>query len=369
MSDPAFDGAMTEVAIGCPIFPVRAPILTPSGARCSCPAGASCPVPGKHPHVTEWPDRATTDPAQLAHWARQWPGCNWGGLTGKRAGRIIIESDPRAGGDDELYELERRYGPLPETRTYRSGSGGAHCVFAYPSELAGRIANSAGELAAGIDVRGDGGMGILPGSRHKSGSRYALVDDLPLAALPVSWLAATVSRKPEPSRWTHTVSDSPRAELAPIMAGCRFMQHAWDDAAVLSEPDWFAALSIAANTEDGIDAAHQLSEPYPLYLYEETQSKAERAQAINMPMTCAEIASRTDRRWCKSCQHQGRVKSPIVLGILRPSFVAFEIRNGEPIPFLPDGSLPNDLGIRNKRSGKRSAFPAFEIRDGKAVSR
>lgn len=318
--DPAFDGAMIELALGCPIFPVRAPVFTDDGAICNCAAGASCPVPGKHPHVKNWtgatpdvPIGYSTDPAQIRAWSAKWPGCNWGGLTGKNAGRVIIELDRRAGGDDGLYELERQYGPLPASRTYRSGSGGVHHVFAYPAGV-DRIANSAGVLAAGVDVRGDGGMGILPGSLHKSGHRYMQVDDLPLVELPAAWLAAIVSREGTPSKWAGTVAGGPRADIVPIMAGCAFMQHARDDAAALSEPDWFAALSIAANTENGIEHAHTLSEPYPLYSYDETQAKAERAQAANRPMTCEAIASRTDGRWCACCPHWARIKSPIVLG-------------------------------------------------------
>lgn len=370
MSGAAFDGAMAEVAIGCPVFPVRAPILTPDGARCSCEKGASCQVPGKHPHVKEWPDVASTDPEQIRAWARKWPGCNWGGIGGKRAGRIVIETDPRAGGDDGLYELERRYGPLPETRSYRSGSGGPHLVFAYPA-AADYIGNSAGALAGGVDVRGDGGMGILPGSLHKSGNRYALVDDLPLADLPAPWLAAMVSGTPEPSKWAGTVYDGPRAELAPILDGCRFMQHARDDAATLGEEDWFAALSIAANTESGIEHAHALSKAYPLYSHDETQHKAERAQATNKPLKCETIANRTNGCWCNGCQHRGRIESPIVLGMPRVSvsFPSFEIRDGKAVPFIPDGSLPSVSGIRNKRSDTAPAYAAFEIRDGKAMSR
>lgn len=342
MSDPAFDGAMIEVATGCPVFPVRAPILTPTGARCSCKAGASCPVPGKHPHVKNWtgsnPDEPvgySTDPAQIRIWAAKWPGCNWGGITGKGAGRIIIELDLRAGGDDGIAELERIYGPLPETRTYRSGSGGTHYVFKYPADVTGRIPNSASVLAIGVDVRGDGGMGILPGSLHKSGNRYELVDDLPPADVPAAWLPLLVDRDaPERARSNAEPYDGPRAQITPIMAGCAFMAHARDDAAMLSEPEWFAALSIAANTEDGIEAAHQLSEAYPLYSYDETQAKAERAQAVRMPMKCETIAGRTAGRWCDGCQHRGRIESPIVLGLPRVSVVlpGESVARQEPVP-------------------------------------
>jgi len=103
------------------------------------------------------------------------------------------------------------------------------------------------------------------------------------------------------------------------MAGCAFLQHARDDAVTLSEDDWFAALSIVANTEDGIEAAHELSAPYPLYSHEETQAKAERARHTSMPMTCKEIAKRTGGQWCDGCQHRGRIKGPIHLGLPQPA--------------------------------------------------
>jgi hypothetical protein len=207
MSNPALDGALAEAELGAPIFPIRVPIITHDEkgervARCSCPKGDKCPNIGKHPHVLNWtglnpskPVGHSTDPAQIERWARKWPDCNWGGVTGERAGRVVIDIDPRAGGDDALVELERELGPLTETRTYRSGRGGTHYVFAYPSEIDGEIGTNAGELAIGVDVRGHGGMGILPGSVHENGNRYELVDDLPLADLPEAWVAALISRE------------------------------------------------------------------------------------------------------------------------------------------------------------------------------
>jgi hypothetical protein len=41
-----------------------------------------------------------------------------------------------------------------------------------------RVKNSAGAIAPGVDVRGDGGMVLIPPSLHPSGNRYAVEDDL-----------------------------------------------------------------------------------------------------------------------------------------------------------------------------------------------
>lgn len=317
----ALSNALVEAAHGCPIFPVRAPVFTDDGTICSCDKAGNCLVPGKHPHIKGWPGLATSDRAQIDRWASAFSGCNWGGTTGKTAGRIIIEVDPRAGGDEGLEALERELGPLPETRTYRSGSGGVHYIFAYPAEL-DYVINTAGNVgpheALGVDVRGDGGYGVLPGSLHKSGNRYELVEDLPLAELPAAWRDALAAETPTEAGPNAEPYDGPRAVIAPIMANCAFMAHARDDAATLGEDDWWMALTIAACTEDGIANAHRLSEAYPTYSHDETEAKAQRARQQDKPFSCAGIAKRTNGRFCEGCKHRDKIKGPIVLGIPRP---------------------------------------------------
>lgn len=323
VSNVALDGALYEAQQGCLIFPVRVPVFADDGPICSCEKAGSCKVPGKHPHVKGWPSLATTDPAQIERWANGFQGCNWGGTTGKVAGRVIIEVDPRAGGDEGLAELESELGPLPETRTYRSGSGGLHYVFVYPAEL-DYVINSAGNVgsheALGVDVRGDGGYGVLPGSLHKSGNRYELVEDLPLAELPQPWREALAAESPTVTDPSAEPYDGPRADIGPIMAGCAFMAHARDDATTLGEDDWWMALTVAACTKDGIGNAHRLSEAYPTYSHDETEVKAQRARQQDKPFSCAGIAKRTNGRFCEGCKHRDKIKSPIVLGLPRVSY-------------------------------------------------
>lgn len=62
----------------------------------------------------------------------------------------MLDIDPRHGGDTWLKENQCR---LPATRTHATRSGGWHLCFKHHEGLR----NSAGKIADGVDVRGDGG--------------------------------------------------------------------------------------------------------------------------------------------------------------------------------------------------------------------
>ncbi len=113
--------------------------------------------------------QARTDAATLEQWFARWPDANVGIVTGEVSNLIVADVDPKHGGDDSLADLERRYGPLPETVEARTGGGGRHLYFAHPG---GFVPNRVG-LAQGIDLRGDGGYIVAPPSLHPSGQVYA----------------------------------------------------------------------------------------------------------------------------------------------------------------------------------------------------
>lgn len=87
------------------------------------------PTPGKHPRLTGWQEHATREPEQIRAWGRRWPHANIGGAAGAKSGRVVLDVDPRHGGDVSLELLEHEHGSLPETQEALTGSGGRHFYF------------------------------------------------------------------------------------------------------------------------------------------------------------------------------------------------------------------------------------------------
>lgn len=90
---------------------------------------------------------------------------------------------------------------------------------------------------------------------------------------------------------------------------CPFLQHCRDDAANLSEPMWYAAITNLAMTADGHDLVHEISSPYPKYSYRETEAKYKHAAHENKPVTCDHIKNNL----CFNCGKDCGVKAPIAL--------------------------------------------------------
>lgn len=76
-----------------------------------------------------------------------------------------------------------------------------------------------------------------------------------------------------------------------IIDGCAFIQHCRDDAATLPEPEWYAMLTNIARAKDGLQAAHELSAPYPRYSQAETTKKYAHARGNPAPQSCEYIRS------------------------------------------------------------------------------
>jgi hypothetical protein len=124
-------------------------------------------------------------PEQLAEWARHWPRCNWALITGRLSGVVVVDIDIHHHGDHALAELEQRHGDLPWTAVVETPSGGWHIYLRHPG---GRIANSASRIGLGIDVRGDGGLALLPPSHRPDGCyRWALGGPGSVPSMPAAW--------------------------------------------------------------------------------------------------------------------------------------------------------------------------------------
>lgn len=104
----------------------------------------------------------------LRDWFRRSPNYNVAIVTGALSRLIVLDIDPRHGGNASLKKLESRHGPLPETLESVTGGGGRHLYFTHPG---GEIRNRT-NIEPGIDLRGDGGCIVAPPSVHPSGMRY-----------------------------------------------------------------------------------------------------------------------------------------------------------------------------------------------------
>jgi hypothetical protein len=168
--------ALAYAVAGWPILPLHTP--TPAGG-CSC-RQTDCSSAGKHPRTRHGLTQATTDPQRIAAWWKRWPNANVGIATGDL---VVIDIDGPDGAR-ALDELQTEHGPLPVTRAVRTGRG-LHLYFAVHGHA---IANSAGRLGPGIDVRGRGGYIVAPPSRHATGDAYTWANATLPAPLP-RWLA------------------------------------------------------------------------------------------------------------------------------------------------------------------------------------
>ncbi|MDH4017802.1 MAG: bifunctional DNA primase/polymerase [Actinomycetota bacterium] len=136
--------------------------------------------------------REAADADTIRAWWKRWPDANVSIVTGEVSGLIVVDVDPRHGGDRSLAALVKRHTRLPDTVESRTGGGGRHLYFAHPG---GELHNRAG-FEPGLDVRGDGGCVVAPPSIHPSGKRYAWrkghgPDDLEPVAAP-EWLLEIV---------------------------------------------------------------------------------------------------------------------------------------------------------------------------------
>lgn len=161
-------------------------------------------------------EHASTDPAQLERWLlREYRGCAIGMPTGAASGTVVIDGDKKHNGEALLAELEddNVLGPLPRFRVVRTQSGGLHIYLAHPGGgirvRSGQGPESAlGKLLcgrAGLDVRADGGIVVLPPSL---GYEWIADDDEPLPPLPKLWLAAINWTEPAPKREARTFAGS-----------------------------------------------------------------------------------------------------------------------------------------------------------------
>lgn len=173
---------------GWKVFPCHYPIfIEGQPVRCSC-GKADCSNIGKHPATVHGLKDATDDPEQVKQWWSKNPYWNIAIATGEASGFVVIDLDTHdADGLATWAKVEAKHGEV-HTLQARTGGGGIHMLFAH----AGATLKNKTGILPGVDIRGDGGYIIAPGSVHPSGNDYGWMnEDQPIEAMPVfvlDWL-------------------------------------------------------------------------------------------------------------------------------------------------------------------------------------
>jgi hypothetical protein len=128
----------------------------------------------------EFQDRRPGEEEARAWWRRH-PDAGVGIVCGRVSRLVVLDVDPRNGGD--VTGVARA---LPPTPTVETGGGGRHFYFALPPGV--RIPKVPA-LLAGVDLQGEASYVIAPPSVHSSGRVYRWLggrelDGLALAPLP-----------------------------------------------------------------------------------------------------------------------------------------------------------------------------------------
>ena len=132
---------------------------------------------------------ASTEGAQIEEWARQHPGCAWGAAMTAEIAAIDIDVKRGQNGFDSLVEICATHGDLPLTLTNNTPSGGQHRLFRFGKALK----NSTG-LAAGIDIKSEGGYVLVPPSVIETGPYRYEDAKVEIASAP-SWLTTEIVQR------------------------------------------------------------------------------------------------------------------------------------------------------------------------------
>ena len=162
--------------------------------RCAC-GDALCKSPGKHPIRELVPNghkNATNDPAIIAHWWTVYPLAN-PALSLAASNLVVIDIDPRNGGDHSFELLEQKHGRITSDVEQITGGGGRHIVFAAKDGE-----RFPGKLGAGIDVKHDGYIMVWPSNHVQGVYEWEGESDLIDGAIPSmrpDWLAMPTTKE------------------------------------------------------------------------------------------------------------------------------------------------------------------------------
>jgi hypothetical protein len=162
------------------------------GSACTCPRGAQCRSPGKHPLDKNWLNRAVRTREELrTRWTtRDGKPTNLGILLTTGSRLLLIDVDVKDGkkGPASLAEWERVLGiDFSNYLTQLTPSGGRHYLFRVPEGIDVETLPNRSAVAPGIDVFRDGRQFVVAPSAVAGGHRYRGPDgQIPVVLPPIN---------------------------------------------------------------------------------------------------------------------------------------------------------------------------------------
>lgn len=175
----------------------------------------------KRPFMTNWlqytHSRASKE--TITSWFTNLSGAGVGIVTGKVSNIIVLDVESTC-----PYPIEDILKKYPTQLVSRSGSGGYHLFYQYPTNVP-KVANRV-RIFDGADLRADGGFIVLPPTIHSSGRRYEWVSEGVPGRFPAALLDLRSQPKVQSDGWItealRGVSEGGRNDACARLAGYFF---------------------------------------------------------------------------------------------------------------------------------------------------
>ena len=207
--------ALKYAALGIEVLPVHS--IVDNACTCGNP---ECASPGKHPYLENGFHGATThEPTIRAWWQTRFPAANIGARP--RGVGLVVDVDPRNGGEQGLEAFVCEYGRPEPTITAMTGGGGTHFWFKTQP-----IKNFKGKGEfSGLDIISATGYVVMPPSKHLSGGKYTFEASTDLldggapefALIPETWRRVLTNPAPNVQKTPAVhLTKAPAGELADV---------------------------------------------------------------------------------------------------------------------------------------------------------
>lgn len=176
----------------------------------------------KRPFMTNWLQYTKTRASKetVDNWFNNLSGAGIGVVTGRISNMVVLDVEC-----DCPYPIEQILERYPTQMISRSGSGGYHLFYQYPTSIS-HVSNRV-RIFDCADLRADGGFIVLPPTMHPtSGKRYEWVKRGPLGTFPKALLELQSQPKVQNDGWItealRGVSEGGRNDTCARLAGYFF---------------------------------------------------------------------------------------------------------------------------------------------------